>query len=47
MTLRENIEEKGENAGDHHFLLFPQCFRYETQISVYFKLSLSCRLQML
>ena len=29
-TLREqtfeNIMEKGENAGNQHFLLFPQCF---------------------
>ena len=29
-TLRkkpfENIVEKGENAGNQHFLLFPQCF---------------------
>ena len=29
-TLRreafENIEGKGENAGNQHFLLFPQCF---------------------
>ena len=22
----ENMEEKGENAGYQHFLLFPQCF---------------------
>ena len=22
----KNIEGKGENAGYHHFLLFPQCF---------------------
>ena len=22
----ENIVEKGENAGNQHFLLFPQCF---------------------
>ena len=30
MTLRKNpfeeIAGKGENAGDQHFLLFPQCF---------------------
>ena len=30
MVLRkrplENIVEKGENAGDQHFLLFTQCF---------------------
>ena len=23
----ENIAQKGENAGYHHFLLFPQCFQ--------------------
>ena len=23
----ENIARKGENAGDQHFLLFPQCFQ--------------------
>ena len=23
----ENIVGKGENAGDQHFLLFPQCFQ--------------------
>ena len=23
----ENILGKGENAGDQHFLLFPQCFQ--------------------
>ena len=23
----ENIVGKGENAGDQHFLLFPQCFK--------------------
>ena len=22
----ENIVERGENAGNHHYLLFPQCF---------------------
>ena len=25
-TPIENIMGKGENAGDQHFLLFPQCF---------------------
>ena len=24
---QENILRKGENAGYHHFLLFPQCFQ--------------------
>ena len=23
----ENIVKKGENAGNQHFLLFPQCFQ--------------------
>ena len=23
----ENVVGKGENAGDQHFLLFPQCFQ--------------------
>ena len=27
-TTVENIVGKGENAGDQHFLLFPQCFQY-------------------
>ena len=32
----ENIVEKGENAGNQHFLLFPQCFLlFPTQISVF------------
>ena len=31
----ENIEGKGENAGDQHFLLFPQCFQpFQRQIIV-------------
>ena len=25
--MAENIVGKGENAGNQHFLLFPQCFR--------------------
>ena len=38
----ENIVEKGENAGNQHFLLFPQCFLlFPTQISVMFE-CLSC-----
>ena len=40
MNLRkgpfENIVGKGENAGNQHFLLFPQCFLpFLTQISVF------------
>ena len=31
----ENIEEKGEIAGNQHFLLFPQCFLlFPTVISI-------------
>ena len=26
LELVESIEQKGENAGYQHFLLFPQCF---------------------
>ena len=43
----ENIVGKGENAGNQHFLLFPQCFLPATkQISI-FQSHLSCCLQML
>ena len=43
----ENVVGKGENAGNQHFLLFPQCFLlFPTQISI-FELELFCRLQML
>ena len=43
----ENIVEKGENADNQHFLLFPQCFLpYHKQKSL-FKQSLFCHLQML
>ena len=32
----ENIVGKGENAGDQHFLLFPQCFLlFLKQISIF------------
>ena len=32
----ENIMGKGENAGNWHFLLFPQCFlSYERQIKCF------------
>ena len=32
----ENIVEKGENAGNQHFLFFPQCFLlYLKQISTF------------
>ena len=43
----ENIVGKGENAGNQHFLLFPQCFlSFPNQISI-FDLHLICSLQML
>ena len=43
----ENIVGKGENAGNQHFLLFPNCFLpYQRQKSL-FKQDLICRLQML
>ena len=43
----ENDVGKGENAGNQHFLLFPQCFLpYQRQKSS-FELLLLCRLQML
>ena len=32
----ENIVRKGENAGNQHFLLFPQCFlNFSKQISIF------------
>ena len=40
----ENIVGKGENAGNQHFLLFPQCFLlFPTHII--FESRLICRLQ--
>ena len=43
----ENIVRKGENAGNQHFLLFPQCFLlFLTQITI-FQSHLFCRLQVL
>ena len=40
MTLKkkafENIVRKGENAGNQHFILFPQCFLpFPNQISIF------------
>ena len=33
----EKIVGKGENAGNQHFLLFPQCFLpLENQVSIFF-----------
>ena len=50
-TLRkkpfENIVGKGENAGNQHFLFFPQCFLpFPKQISI-FDTHSNCRLQIL
>ena len=43
----ENIVEKGENAGNQHFLLFPQCFLSFLKQVLIFHSTLFCRLQML
>ena len=43
----ENIVEKGENAGNQHFLLFPQCFLpFPKQVLIFYS-NLFCRLRML
>ena len=42
----ENIVEKGKNAGNQHFLLFPLCF-LPYQIHKFFILHKSFHLQML
>ena len=43
----ENIVGKGENAGNQHFPLFPQCFLpFPKQISI-FQPNVICLLQML
>ena len=35
-SLKKNIFGKGENAGDQHFLLFPQCFLiFSKQMSIF------------
>ena len=43
----ENTVGKGENAGYHHFLLFPQCFLCYLRQQLSFKQCYICRLQML
>ena len=43
----ENIVITEKNAGNQHFLLFPQCFLPIPNRSSVFKLHLFCRLQML
>ena len=44
---KENIAGKGENAGNQHFLLFPQCFQSYQRQKALFYLILFCRLQVL
>ena len=43
----ENIAGKGENAGNQHFLLFPQCFLPIPERNSVFQLQLMCCLQIL
>ena len=43
----ENTEGKGENAGNQHFLLFPQCFLLCLRENLSFYQRLILRLQML
>ena len=43
----ENIVGKEENAGNQHFLLFPQCFLLSHKEKSSFWQHLNCRLQML
>ena len=42
--LFENTVGKGENAGNQHFLLFPQCFLPIPEKIAVFKLPSFCRL---
>ena len=43
----ENIVGKVENAGNQHFLIFPECFLPNPKRIFVFKFHLFCRLQML
>ena len=43
----ENIVGKGENAGNQHFLLIPQCFLPTRKQILFSQLHLFCRLQLL
>ena len=43
----KNIVEKGENAGNQHFLLFPQCFLPNPKMISAFNFHLVCCLQKL
>ena len=47
MKYFEDIVDKRENAGNHHFLLFPRRFLPIQKGMSVFKLHLFCRLQML
>ena len=47
MKALENTVGKGENAGNQHFLLFPQCFLSIPRENSVFDLHLFCSLQML
>ena len=51
MTLRmkasETIVEKGEHAGNQHFLLFQQCFLHFSKQILIFGSHLFCRLQVI
>ena len=50
MTLQkmaiENISRKEQNAGNQHFLLFPQCFLPYQRVKSFFQQNLFCCLQM-
>ena len=43
----QNIVEQGENAGNQHFLLFPQCFLPQERQLKCFQVQKDYRLQML
>ena len=43
----KTLEEKGENAGNQHFLIFPQCFLLYPREKLSLYPFLICRLQML
>ena len=45
--LFENIVRKEENAGNQHFLLFPQCFLLFTKQITTYESHYFCRLQTL
>ena len=43
----KNIVEKGENAGNHHYFLFQQCYLPFQELISSFESHLLCHLQML